>query len=74
MSEEISAQKTLWMLECEDGFSRELVPIYALSEEEANQRAEEHIRESERSLTRVGLRAFPGGFTIYRSSLPGKVP
>ncbi len=73
MPEETAPTKTLWMLECENGYSRELIPMYALSEKEANQLADEHIRASERPLTRVGLHAFPGGFTIYRSSLPGKV-
>ena len=73
MSEETASQKTLWMLECENGYSRELFPIYALSEEEANERAEEYIRKSARPLTRVELRSFPGGFTIHHSSLPGKV-
>ncbi len=75
MSEEESlAQKTLWMLECKhgDGYYQ-LIPLYARSEEEANQRTEDYIREDDWALTVVSLRAFPNGFRIYRSSLPGKV-
>ncbi len=72
MSEETPAQRTLWMLDCETGYSRELIPIYAFSEEDANERAEKHIRESKRPLTFIGLRPFPDGFTIHYSRLPGK--
>ena len=73
MPEETPAQRTLWMLDCETGYSRELVPIYAFSEIEAHELAEKHIRESKRPLTFIGLRAFPGGFTVHHSHLPGKV-
>jgi len=47
--------------------------MYALSEQDANELAEKLIRESENRLTRVALTAFPGGFVIHRSRLPGKV-
>ena len=73
LAEERVPQRTLWLLECYNGSYHELIPIYAVSEEDANQRAEKHIHESEKSLTRVGLYAFPGGFVIHRSRLPGRV-
>jgi hypothetical protein len=71
--EERAPQRTLWMLECATGNYNQLIPIYAFSEEDANELAEKLIRESDRRLTRVGLQAFPGGFVIHRSCLPGKV-
>ncbi len=73
LAEETAPQRTLWMLECSNGSYHELIPIYAISEEDANERAEKHIRESEKSLIRTGLQAFPDGFVIHRSRLPGKV-
>jgi hypothetical protein len=73
LPEAIPPQRTLWMLECWNGNYHQLIPIYALSEENANELAEKHIRESEKRLTRVNLLAFPGGFVIHRSRLPGKV-
>ena len=73
LAEEAALPRTLWMLECYNGSYHELIPIYAISEEDANECAEKHIRESEKTLTRVGLHAFPGGFVIHRSCLPGKV-
>ncbi|MGH2493776.1 MAG: hypothetical protein ACRDIV_03645 [Ktedonobacteraceae bacterium] len=72
MAEETPAQKTLWMLDCETGYSRKLIPIYAFSEADAHEQAEKHIRESDQPLTFIGLRAMPDGFTIYHSRLPGK--
>jgi len=73
LAEEAALPRTLWMLECYNGSYHELIPIYAISEEDANQRAETHIHESEKSLTRIGLHPFPGGFVIHRSRLPGRV-
>jgi hypothetical protein len=66
-------QRTLWMMECWNGDYHQLIPIYALSEEDANGLAEKYIRESDRRLRRISLEAFPDGFVIHRSRLPGKV-
>ena len=66
-------QRTLWMLECRHGDYSQLIPIYALSEEDADELANKYIRESDRRLRRVALTAFPNGFVISRSRLPGKV-
>ncbi|MGH2495842.1 MAG: hypothetical protein ACRDIV_14185 [Ktedonobacteraceae bacterium] len=65
-------QRTLWMLECRHGDYSQLIPIYALSEEDADELAEKYIRESDKRLRRVALTAFPDGFVISRSRLPGK--
>ncbi len=73
LPEAIAPQRTLWMLECWNGHSHQLIPVYALSEQDANELAEKHIRESEKRLMRVALNAFPDGFVIHRSRLPGKV-
>ncbi len=73
LAEEAAPQRTLWMLECWKGNYHQLIPFYALSEEDANELANKHIRESDKHLTRVSLQAFPGGFVIHRSCLPGKV-
>ena len=66
-------QRTLWMLECWNGSYHQLIPLYALSEEDANDLAEKHIRESDKRLKRINLEAFPDGFVIHHSRLPGKV-
>ncbi len=73
LPEAIAPQRTLWMLECWNGHSHQLIPMYALSEQDANELAEKHIRESEKRLTRVALTVFPNGFVIHRSRLPGRV-
>jgi len=71
-AEERAPQRTLWMLECWSGDYHQLIPLYALSEEDANELAEKHIRESDKRLKRINLQAFPDGFVIHRSRLPGK--
>ena len=73
LSEEHAPQRTLWMLECQSGNYFQLIPLYALSEEDANELAEKHIRESDQRLKRINLQEFPDGFVIHRSRLPGKV-
>lgn len=72
-SEATKQQRTLWMLECWNGDYHQLIPLYALSEEDANGLAGKYIREFDRRLKRISLRAFPDGFVIHRSRLPGKV-
>lgn len=74
MQEASTPVKTLWMLECDNGYSLELIPLYAVSEQEAEQRAEDYLRKSSRHLSRRSLRHFPNGFTIHRTSLPGRLP
>lgn len=66
-------ERTLWMLECWNGTYHQLIPLYALSEEDANELADKYIRESEKRLKRVSLQCFPDGFVIHHSRLPGKV-
>ena len=66
-------QRTLWMLECWNGSYHQLIPLCALSEEDANNLAEKHIRTSNKRLERINLQAFPDGFVIHHSRLPGKV-
>ena len=71
--EERAPQRTLWMLECRYSDYSQLIPLYALSEEDANELADKHIRESEKRLRRIALTPFPDGFVISRSRLPGKI-
>jgi hypothetical protein len=73
LAEERAPQRTLWILACWSGDYHQLIPLYALSEEDANELAEKHIRETDTRLTRINLQAFPDGFVIHRSRLPGKV-
>jgi hypothetical protein len=67
---------TLWLLECYEQGSEwhELVPFYAVSEEEAEQKAQQWIEQkSPRIFIRVKLQAYPKGFLIYRRTLPGEI-
>jgi len=70
-SETVAPQRTLWMLEGRNGNYSQLIPIYALSEEDANELADKFL--ADRHLRRVALTAFPDGFVIHYSRLPGKV-
>ena len=73
LAEERAPQRTLWMLECWNGSYHQLIPLYAPSEQDANELAEKYIRESDKRLKRINLQEFPDGFTIHHSRLPGKV-
>lgn len=64
-------QRTLWILEGRNGNGSQLIPLYALSEEDANELAEKFL--ADKHLRRVALTAFPDGFVIHYSRLPGKV-
>jgi hypothetical protein len=63
------------MLEYYNGVYYSLQPFYALSEEDVERQVQEWIeRQLPTKIVRESLRAFPGGFKIYTSELPGKIP
>jgi hypothetical protein len=74
MTEQDESTKTLWMLEYHDGFGYNLAPFYALSEADVERQVQQWIELTPYEVKRIGLRAYPRGFTIHRSTLPGKIP
>jgi len=75
LSEDIQLFKTLWMLEYYNGSYYSLQPFYALSQEDVEKQVQEWIEQQlPTKITRKSLRAFPGGFKIFMSELPGKIP
>lgn len=76
MTEEhqLSPTRTLWILICDIGYANELYPFYAVSEEEAEQKAQAWIaRQGSRIQSRVSLKASPHGFRILERELPGNI-
>lgn len=74
MTEEhhVPPTKTLWMLMCDIGYAVELHPFYAVSEQEAEQKAQTWIeQQGPRILSRISLKPSPHGFRILRTELPG---
>jgi hypothetical protein len=64
-------KKTLWMLEYPQGKSMLLVPLYAVSHDDARRKAFEWAQEEGVPHTEPALRHFPNGFTVVLSRLPG---
>lgn len=74
MSGEAEPTRTLWMLVySEDDINHKLKPFYAVSEEDAEKQVQEWIEQIGYKVTRIGLRAYPNGFTIQYTELPGKM-
>ena len=73
MQDEIEPKKTLWMLICNNGHSDVLTPLYATSEQDAEEQAQQWMKLAQRSLVYVGLRAYPMGFRIFRYELLGNI-
>ena len=66
--------KTLWMLDYRQGKWSNLVPIYAVDEQEAWRKAHSWAEQHNVLLSEdATLVHFPHGFTIYRRVLPGSV-
>ncbi len=66
--------KMLWILTCDIGFADELYPFYAVSEEEAEQKAQAWIEQrGSRILGRVSLKPSPHGLRIFERELPGMI-
>lgn len=66
--------KTLWLLICDIGYADEIHIIYAISEEEAEHKAQAWIeQQGERIKKRISLTARPHGFRILEKELPGKL-
>ena len=66
--------KMLWLLICDVGYANEIYPLYAVSEEEAELKAQEWItRQGARILRRVSLTPKPEGFRLSFRELPGQV-
>ncbi len=75
MSEETQSYKTLWILAYHNGTSYSLKPFYARSEEDVEQQVQAWIeQQSPGKIVRESLRAFPGGFKLAMSELPGRIP
>jgi len=68
-------QKMLWMLICHnyDTDWDELIPLYATSQEDAENQAQRWISQTKRPLARIELRPYPRGFTLSREELPGRI-
>jgi hypothetical protein len=66
--------KTLWLLICVLSYGNELYPFYAVSEEEAEQKAQAWInQQGPRIRGRISLNPSPNGFTIHYRELPGRI-
>lgn len=65
--------KTLWMLVChaQEHDTHQLVPFYAVSEEDAEQQVQQWLSRQSCSMVRISLRSFPDGFVICRQRLRG---
>lgn len=73
-SEPAGPSRILWLLTCDIGYADEVHPFYAISEEEAEQKAQAWIeQQGPRILRRTSLRPSPNGFTIHWRELPGKI-
>lgn len=67
-------KKMLWLLICDVGYADEIHPLYAVSTEEAEEKAQEWIaRHGSRILRRVSLSAKPEGFRLNFRELPGQL-
>lgn len=74
MSQIAEPRRFLWILVCDSGPSDELIPIYALSQQGAEQQAQKWIAQSPRKVNFKELRACPGGFRLGWTDLPGSIP
>ena len=75
MSEETQLYKTLWILTYHNGTYYSLKPFYARSEDDVEQQVQDWIeQQSPVKIVRESLRAFPGGFKLAMSELPGRIP
>ena len=75
MSEETHSYKSLWILAYHIGTYYSLKPFYARSEDDVEQQIQEWIeQQSPTKIVRESLRAFPGGFKLGMSDLPGRIP
>ena len=64
--------KTLWLLDVRSGTWGQLIPIYAVDEDEAWVEAHLWASKNETSLPESAiLTHFPNGFMTYRKTLPG---
>ncbi len=65
--------KTLWMLACQadEESPHQLVPFYALCEEDAEQQVQQWLSRQPHCMKRLSLRRFPAGFVICRQRLRG---
>ena len=74
MSEETQSYKTLWILAYHNGTYYSLKPFYAGSADDVEQQVQEWIeQQSPVKIVRESLRAFPGGFKLAMSELPGRI-
>lgn len=64
-------KRTLYVLSCRKGRIGLLFTLYAEDKKEANTRAAEIVRDNECEFE--SLRAYPGGFKIVFTTLPGEV-
>ena len=63
----------LWILSCRVSAQADtLFPFYAKDREDAQRQAEEILREHP-TYERLNLRAFPSGFKIVMTRLPGTI-
>lgn len=67
--------QTLWILACHiDGFqAHRLVPLYAVSREEAEQQARQWQETQAYESVCLSLRPFPDGFVMCRQRLIGAI-
>ncbi len=64
--------KSLYLLECRDGYWWRLFPLYAVDEDEAEAQVN-HILEDHPHLTKEKLAQWQQGFVLVRHRLPGKI-
>jgi len=73
MPDDNEPQKTLWILVCDDGFGYQLKAFYAVSEQDAQRQAQQWLEEHLDKVIPLSLNAYPRGFTIVHTELPGSV-
>ncbi|MEO8970229.1 MAG: hypothetical protein ABI406_01370 [Ktedonobacteraceae bacterium] len=72
-SHHLEQVETLWMLVChaEGCQTHQLVPLYAVSEENAQQQGQQWLAAQPHRMVYISLRPYPTGFMICRRRLPG---
>lgn len=63
---------TLWVIEASNSKYGQITYVYARDEEHARTRARGWLGDHQH-LPEVTFRAFPGGYQIHRSRLPGTI-